>query len=369
MKTFDCNNCGERIFFENTSCLACGGMVGFVPKHLALSAFRPEMEGHYSVIGDASGKRWKKCRNYAEANVCNWMLAADSQEAYCPSCRLNEVIPDLSVGNNHAHWAKMEAAKRRLIFSLLRLRLPLLNKKDDPQRGLAYRFLADPDDDFAQTRRVLTGHNGGVITINVAEADDAVRERMRLDMREVYRTLLGHFRHESGHYYWDRLVVDTGREPDFRAVFGDEREDYGASLRRHYANGPPPDWQERHITSYAAAHPWEDWAETWAHYLHITDTLETACHNGIEIRTPEGRHIVREPFREPFAAVAQDWLALRFVLNSLNRSMGLQDPYPFVMGPAVIDKLTFIHDWLRKRKQGTRTTDEGSAVSRDSESG
>ncbi len=349
MKTFDCEHCGERLFFENTSCLACGSAVGFVPEHLVVSAFHQTPQGTFAVVGDKSGRLWKKCRNYVEENVCNWMLPADSAEGYCPSCRLNEVIPDLSAGNNHALWAKMEAAKRRLTFSLLRLRLPVLSKEDNPERGLAYRFLADPDDDFAQTRRILTGHDGGVITINIAEADDAVREKMRLDMREVYRTLLGHFRHESGHYYWDRLFADTGREPEFRAVFGDEREDYGAALQRHYANGPPAEWQERHITSYAAAHPWEDWAETWAHYLHITDTLETACHNGIEIRTTEGRHIVREPFRESFAAVAQDWLALRFILNSLNRSMGLNDPYPFVMSLAVIDKLTFIHDFLRQQ--------------------
>ncbi|MCC5807750.1 MAG: putative zinc-binding peptidase [Opitutales bacterium] len=349
MKTFDCDNCGERIFFENTSCLACGSMVGFVPEHLTLSAFRPDAGGYSGIVGDASGSLWKKCRNYTEANVCNWMLPADSAEEYCLSCRLNEVIPDLSVGNKRTLWAKMEAAKRRLMFSLLRLRLPILNKEDDPDRGLAYRFLADPGDDFARTRRVLTGHDAGVITINIAEADDAVREKMRLDMREVYRTLLGHFRHESGHYYWDRLFADTGREEAFRAVFGDEREDYAGALKRHYRNGPPPDWQERHITSYAAAHPWEDWAETWAHYLHITDTLDTACCNGIEIRTPEGKHIVRDPLRERFSSVAQDWFALRFVLNSLNRSMGLQDPYPFVMGSAVIEKLTYIHDWLRYR--------------------
>lgn len=348
MKTFQCHSCGEQLFFENTSCLACGSMVGFVPNEIAIVTLSSSGNDRFVITGDNSDRSWKPCRNYTPENVCNWMIPADSNEEYCLSCRLNETIPDLSVGNNRSLWAKMETAKRRLNYSLLRLNLPMLNKSDDPQRGLAYRFLADPEDDFQQSQRVITGHDNGVITINIAEADDAVREKMRLNMREVYRTLLGHFRHESGHYYWDRLFVDTGCEDAFRAVFGDDREDYAASLKHHYDNGPPPDWQDSYITSYAAAHPWEDWAESWAHYLHITDTLETASHNGIEIRTPAGRHAVQEPRNRSFASVVEDWHALRFVLNSLNRSMGLNDPYPFVMTPPVIAKLDFIHGWMEK---------------------
>jgi hypothetical protein len=352
MRTFVCEHCGERLFFENTRCLACGHPLGFAPGELTLHTFRSVGDDHLAVVGDPGGKRWKMCRNYVAENVCNWMVPAEAGEDYCLSCRLNEVIPDLSMDRNRVLWAKMEAAKRRLLYSLLNLRLPLPGKQDDTARGLAFRFLAELDDDFSTHRRVLTGHERGVITINIAEADDAVRERMRLDMREVYRTLLGHFRHESGHYFWDRLFADEGKQEAFRAVFGDERLDYGEALSRHHRDGAPSDWPRRYISAYATVHPWEDWAETWAHYLHITDTLETAWHNGIEIRHSGGRHAVHHPASTDFAAVVEDWHSLRFVLNSLNRSMGLNDPYPFVLNPPVVEKLAFIHHCLGQRTAG-----------------
>lgn len=348
MKNFQCNQCGERLYFENTHCLSCGAMTGFVCDQREVLAFAPGADGGFIQAGDPGRQLWKPCRNYAEENACNWMLPADDPGEYCLSCRLNEIIPDLSEGHNRVLWVKMEAAKRRLIFSLLTLSLPVQSKLEDADRGLAFRFLADPEDDFTGTRRVLTGHDRGTITINIAEADDAVREKMRLDMREVYRTLLGHFRHESGHFYWDRLFSDSGREDDFRRVFGDERADYAEALARHHQNGPPPDWSQHFISAYATAHPWEDWAESWAHYLHITDTLETAWQNGVEIPVGRARHVVRPPFGGEFASAVEDWHALSLLLNSLNRSMGMSDPYPFILNEEVARKLAFIHGlWSR----------------------
>jgi hypothetical protein len=89
--------------------------------------------------------------------------------------------------------------------------------------------------------------------------------------------LLGHFRHEVGHYFWDRLVAtDPHQLEEFRVLFGDDRQDYGEALKRHYDEGAPANWQDTYISMYATMHPWEDFAETWAHYLHIVDTLETA---------------------------------------------------------------------------------------------
>jgi hypothetical protein len=260
------------------------------------------------------------------------------------------VIPDLSVAGHKQAWYKLEVAKRRLVYSLLALRLPVQNRIDDPQGGLAFEFLADP---APPDPPVLTGHAGGVITINIAEADDAERERRRTALHEPYRTLLGHVRHEVGHYYWDRLIAGSDRLDGFRARFGDERIDYAAALQQHYRAGPAPDWQGRFVTAYASAHPWEDWAETWAHYLHMTDTLETAAACGVSIRPPRPDEpvLTRVPATAgspdaPFDRLMGSWFPLTYVLNNLNRGLGLPDGYPFVLSPAAIDKLRFVHDTI-----------------------
>ena len=218
------------------------------------------------------------------------------------------------------------------------------------RRGLAFEFLADAADG---PPAVLTGHNGGVITINLAEADDAERERRRHALGEPYRTLLGHMRHESGHYYWDRLIDGTDRHDEFRARFGDEREDYQAALQRHYANGAPADWQTRFVTAYASAHPWEDWAETWAHYLHMTDTLETAAACGVSIRPRRSDEptLAKVPstagtLASPFDRLIASWYPMTYLLNSLNRGLGLADAYPFVLSPPAVEKLRFVHDTI-----------------------
>ena len=95
--------------------------------------------------------------------------------------------------------------------------------------------------------------------------------------------MLGHLRHEIGHYYQPLLVTDWER---CRELFGDDREDYGAAMERHYASGPPADWPERFVSAYATMHPWEDWAETFAHYLHIRDVLQTAVAYGVTVSGP-----------------------------------------------------------------------------------
>ena len=230
----------------------------------------------------APGERYQFCAN-AQHNVCNWLVNTDQAEAFCAACRHNRTIPDLTNPENLLHWRKIEFAKHRLFYTLLRLRLPLATRLEDPN-GLGFDFLSNPIGAAAAHSRVMTGHASGLITLNVAEADDPERERQRKSMGEPYRTLLGHFRHEIAHYYWDRLVAESPRIDEFRRLFGDEREDYEASLQRHYTNGPAPDWPERFVTSYASSHPWEDFAETWAHYFHMIDTLETAFAFGMRLR-------------------------------------------------------------------------------------
>jgi hypothetical protein len=257
------------------------------------------------------------------------------------------VIPDLGRDGAKAAWYKLEVAKRRLVYNLMMLGLPLLNRSDDPEHGLAFEFLADHDE--PEQKPVLTGHARGVITINIAEADDAERERRRVAMHEPYRTLLGHFRHEIGHYYWDRLIAGSDRLDAFRALFGDERADYGEALKTHYERGPVANWRDRLISAYAGAHPWEDWAESWAHYLHMTDTLETASACGVALK-PRGTNqpaLKADPNlvkRGSFECMLDAWFPLTYLLNNLNRGLGLADGYPFVLSTPVIEKLRFVHE-------------------------
>jgi hypothetical protein len=354
MQTFHCQSCHNPVYFENTQCGHCGHVLGALPDLRCMSALEPAGDDLWTPLAPAAeGRLYRQCENYARHQVCNWMVPADSHRTLCDACRFNTTIPNLEHPENLARWARIETAKRRMIYALIRLGLPLPDKQEAPDRGLAFAFLSSQDAPAGEP--VMTGHADGLITLNIDEADAPLRERTRVDMGERYRTLLGHFRHEIGHYYWDLLI--SGR-PDtldgFRALFGDERIDYQVALGNHHDHGPPPDWQDSFISAYASAHPWEDWAESWAHYLHIIDTLETAASFGLEVerRLPDGSVQRADPNFDPYRIDAFDpliehWLPLTFALNSLNRSMGLADLYPFVLTPAAIDKLRFVHALIR----------------------
>jgi hypothetical protein len=275
----------------------------------------------------------------------------------CLACSVTRTIPDLSIESNGELWRKLELAKRRLISQLLALQLPVVTRLADPVHGLAFDFLGN----LPGGPHVMTGHQMGVITLNAEEAEDAVRERIRAEMREPYRTLVGHFRHEIGHYYWDLLVQPTHWLEPFRELFGDERADYAAALQAHYESGPPPDWANRFVTSYASSHPWEDWAETWAHYLHMADTADTAMSFGVDAQNVELTSDLFEPSdlwqpEHPKAAEFLDflngWVRLTNVLNELSRSMGQPDYYPFVLPRVAVGKLQFIHEVISEQRAG-----------------
>jgi len=351
MKTFHCDKCGQLVFFENVRCENCGSILGYVPERLAIYAFEEDADGRLrSPNPHLGGRKYKKCVNYAREDVCNWMLEADTTSELCASCQLTRIIPTLSSEKNRLYWKRLEAAKRRLLYTLWALHLQPTPKLDDADAGLAFEFKED-----TPQQHVMTGHADGVITINIAEADPSFREKTREEMGEPYRTLLGHFRHESGHFYFDRLFAGGERLDDFRALFGDERQDYSACLQTHYDNGPPSNWNERFVSAYASMHPWEDWAETWAHYLHIVDTLDTAhaCGMMLKPQRPDEPELVIEgqPVRsEDFDELLNDWFSLSYVLNSLNRSVGMPDPYPFMLSTPVIDKLRFVHEVVHSRR-------------------
>lgn len=353
MKVFHCDHCRHLVFFESTFCVKCDKRLAYVPQLGVIASLDP-VEGKNTFttpMPRAAGMTFRLCENYTNHNICNWVVDAGSEDTLCQSCDLTRIIPDLSQPQNRARWSKLETAKRRLVYTLMGLNLPLLTKAVDEAQGLVFEFLGDPPPGAKDGEKVLTGHADGVITLNISEADDAEREKRRVELGEPYRTLLGHFRHEVGHYYWNRLIEKSDRLDAFRQLFGDDRIDYGEALKAHYANGPVPDWQSQFVSSYAASHPWEDWAESWSHCLHMTDTLETAAACGLTIRPPRqdepSLKSAPDPIEDntlPFDRLIESWYAITYVLNNLNRGMGLIDAYPFVLSPAAIEKLRFVHD-------------------------
>ena len=344
-RAFRCR-CGNHIFFRNSLCLNCQAPLGYLPARAQVVPLAPSGSPGLWRVPDESHE-YKRCANLDTPAGCNWLLPASDRLDLCVACRLNRTIPDLADEDNRRYWSAIEAAKRRLVSQLLALGLPVRSKlHEDPERGLMFDFLRS-----APRAHVMTGHASGLITLNVEEADDAKREKMRHEMREPYRTLLGHFRHEVGHDYWDRLVRDSRMLEPFRGLFGDERADYGAALKANYENGPPADWATRFISSYASTHPWEDWAETWAHYLHVVDSLGTALGFGIDADDLEAHAVpfTRADLYDPddadadrFLGLLNGWIEMTMVLNELARSMGQPDFYPFVMSRPVVAKLQFV---------------------------
>jgi hypothetical protein len=351
MKAFHCDHCHNLAFFENTRCTRCHRLLAYLPDLKAMASMdQAEDDTWTSPWAQARGRAYHLCKNYNSMGICNWAVPVDDPNPLCASCRLTQVIPNLGRPGAIERWQRLEAPKRRLLYGLTQLSLAVKSKTQDPDDGLAFEFRSD--EDTPDDKPALTGHDAGVITVNIAEADDTERERRRVQLHEPYRTLLGHFRHEIGHYYWDRLVRDSPQIEAFRALFGDERADYAQALKDHYSNAnPPADWQQSFVSAYAATHPWEDWAETWAHYLHITDTLETAAACGLSLRPahdnePALEHITLQSADRAveFDQLIADWFPVAYVLNNLNRGMGLPDAYPFVLSAPAIEKLRFVHD-------------------------
>ncbi|MEO5661071.1 MAG: putative zinc-binding metallopeptidase [Polaromonas sp.] len=387
--------CGQPVFFSNSRCLACQTPLGYDPERGSLlplmpgpqpgswqewrasaaSLAKPANTANTANTANADANRadneavplYKNCLNLTTPARCNWLVPLQDSLNLCRACRLNHTIPDL---NNPAQpdngylWGLIELAKRRLVSSLILLQLPVASRvSEDPERGLMFDFLRSP----VNGPHVMTGHDTGLITLNLDEADDVKRETVRKAMREPYRTLLGHFRHEVGHYYWDRLVSDSTWMDGFHQLFGDPSADYADSLKRNYDQGPPSDWPLHFVSAYASSHPWEDWAECWAHYLHMRDGIDTALSLGVSLErsdlevTPFTLDELFQPDHseaEQFLAFLNHWTRLTTMLNEMSRSMGLPDFYPFVLPRDVVGKLHFIHlivisrSWLHGQSQG-----------------
>ncbi len=346
MKLFTCSNCQNLLYFENNVCLNCGHTVGFDGAKMAMKTLEAKKDGTGFIDIAEKSNGYHFCENAKHA-TCNWILPTSNTDAYCEACNLNRTIPDLSTAVNQDRWKKIEIAKHRLIYSLNKLGLPVQRKVGNEEEGIAFDFMGDD-----AVAHVMTGHDNGTITLNIDEADEVARTRHKAELGEKYRTLLGHFRHEIGHYYWDVLLKNNPTElQNCRKLFGDDTKDYEQALQTYYANGAPANWADAFISPYATSHPWEDWAETWAHYLHLMDTLETAHNFGIAINPKKANAdlemkavISKDPYTlKDFEEIIKMWLPLTFAVNSLNRSMGHADFYPFFMSQPLIEKLAFIH--------------------------
>jgi hypothetical protein len=374
MKTFRCDNCGHPLFFENVQCLQCGSGLAFLPDRLALCAIEPA-PGQEEGLWRRKTRRprravhtsYRLCSNHVQHQACNFAVPAGDANPLCVSCRQTRVLPDLSITGNRERWYRIEVAKRRLFYTLAKLGLVSVSPPAGQADGPTFEFLAE-----LPGRQVMTGHCEGVITLNIAEADDAERVRRRVALHEPYRTLLGHLRHESGHYFWDRLIRDGGRTGDFRHVFGDETQDYGQALSAYYASGgAPAGWQANHVSAYATSHPWEDWAETWAHYLHMVDLLETAASYSTRVVVPgseDDPDEVENPFdsdADDFDHLVEQWVPLTLLLNSLNRSLGQDDAYPFALTAAALEKLRFVHDVIHAPVPAQQSVEDGSCQSKE----
>jgi len=333
MRDFRCPRCGQHLSFENSVCLSCGSALGFSLPDMAFLIISDD--GGTATSGTVDAQERQLCANLHLAE-CNWLVDVAPVRQLCASCRLTRTRPRDDDNTALAAFAEAERAKRRLIAELHELRLPIVDRQEDPYYGLAFDLLSSSD------QKVVTGHDNGIITVDLAEGDDVHREQMRVDMDEPYRTVLGHFRHEVGHYYFYRLVAsDPGRRDQFVRLFGDPAEDYLSAIDRHYRQGPPAGWQECHVSAYATMHPAEDWAETFAHYLHIRSTLDTAAAFGLAPATGTYQRKILGP--SAFDTLIGMWLPLSWSLNMVNRSMGKPDLYPFVLPAAVLDKMRLIH--------------------------
>ncbi len=348
MKIFTCGYCSHAVYFENYTCENCGHLSGFRDHDRVMLTFNQIGD---TLISDREQVEYKYCKN-KEFDVCNWVLEKNNPEDYCNACLLNRTIPNLADLDNFEKWQNLEIAKHRLVYQLQKIGLAIPSKLRDIN-GLCFDFVAQQNNP-----KLMTGHDNGVITILLREADSVLREQMRKHFLEPYRTLIGHLRHEVGHYFWDRLIyTDPKVLEEFRTIFGDERENYSEALQLYYKVGAPSKWETSFISKYATSHAWEDWAETWAHYLHIMDMVETAYFFGVTVEPLKNRKELKakvtfDPYTiEDFDVIIKTCRPLSFAVNSINRAMGVPDVYPFIITEAVVDKLKFIHCLLLSKRQ------------------
>ena len=336
MQQFYCE-CSQRIMCHHTQCFNCGRILGFDPLMLQMQCLTPCDDGFYR---DAGGVAYRLCPNRIEYHVCNGLVEVapnTSEETRCSGCRLNRTIPNVNRVENVLRWRRLEVAKRRMLAGVAGLGLFVGKIENGFSGGMRFDFIEDkrshPEVDV---HFVTTGHHDGLITVNVLEAEAIERLEQQELMGESYRTLLGHFRHEAGHYFYPQLITDL---PGFTQEFGDPLADYATAVDSYYENGPAADWSQSYISAYASCHPMEDWAECFAHLLHIRDAMETAVNYSLFPYPQVAGDIV---------GMLEQWSGLLAGINEMNQSLGCGEPYPFVLSERVKQKLAYVQATIDK---------------------
>jgi hypothetical protein len=357
MKPYPCPNCSRPTHFEVRVCPNCAFTLGYDPASDNLLF----LGDNATTWRDAAGSDHDLvvCANNNDYQICNWLVPSGVEDQRCLACRHNRTIPDLTAPTVPERWAKIEAAKRRLFHTLLQLNLPIETQPEAEAKGtapgLTFDFLYDPVGEDTGTVQITTGHENGLITLNVLEADDVQRERMRTSLGEPYRTILGHFRHEVGHYYFARLIEDTDEVERFRQLFGDERMSYEEAKSLHYGDSGSG-WSDDFVSAYATMHPWEDFAETFAHLMHIIDALATIQGFGMRMHEWPGHEeqpsVDFDPYHADTRQLVAEWGPFAFAENAINRSMGQPDLYPFHLSETIVSKLDYVNRLLQRAGQG-----------------
>jgi hypothetical protein len=348
LKKFYCN-CGAKIFFENNQCVSCHSELAWCPSCDTLRSLVRDEAGQYFCSEPSCSLPLIKCFNNEVEHVCNRSIVntgADiTHPVFCDYCRFNETIPDLSDEHNHKKWHRIEIAKRRVFYTLDLLGLPYGNARDNVEPPLSFDFKGDviPKHNFwrwmQNNERVYTGHSKGKVTINIKEADDVEREKARVSFEEAHRTIIGHFRHEMGHYFWDLLVLGQCEEACIE-VYGNHNDpDYATAMDLYYKDGPKPGWESNYISAYATMHPWEDFAECFATYMDMVSVLDIANNE-----FPDNPV---DPTQASLPEMAEKYAELGVLFNEINRAMGLIDLVPEVFTAGVLYKIQFIHNLLR----------------------
>ena len=334
MQSFQCQ-CGNKLFFHSTHCLGCNRQTGFCDFCRQTTSVDGDVNEVLTCNQPNCSADVVFCRNFEPHGVCNRLISAkapattnEKHVGLCDFCKLTTVIPDLAIAGNAEKWRRLEKAKQRVLYALDTLGFPFRDDANSPFPAVRFEFKADG------VEPVSTGHNNGCIVINIEEADSVKRELSRVQLGEPQRTLVGHFRHEMGHYFWSRLVNPNNQLlKQFRELYGDELSlEYGQAIDAYYRNGPAGVWQTNYVSAYATMHPWEDFAETFATYVDMCSVLNTANHFG-----------TADVVFDDLDTMVESYSKIGVMANEFNRDMGLLDLVPEVFTSPVIEKLRFVH--------------------------
>lgn len=348
MHVFHCDRCGAILPFDAATCGSCDAIIGYVGDDRRLRVLSPTADPAVFRLDGADQLVWH-CLNAAWG--CNWTVPNEADNTWCRSCQLTRGRPDVGRPDAVAAWVEAEAAKRRLVHQLDGVGLPIVVRSDANPDGLAFDLVHLPGEGG------ITGHLDGVVTLDLTETDEVHRDDLRRRLGEPFRTVIGHLRHEVGHHYWGYLVQPGDGLDEFHDLFGDPELDYAAAIDQYYATATA-DWDAtRFISSYATSHPHEDWAETWAHYLHITDALDTAVAHDLVPPDSAGLLIGDHVGALEFGEILDAWRPINRAVSAVAATLGTPPPYPFEPSGRVIDKLSFVHRRLRDRPAAHRFAD------------